>query len=330
MADTQEIEQNEIDITAEKAKAIGKEIGVVDDKPADDVPEYEVIEQKDEQDERLAKEKEPRTKERQLSNREKRIAKKEKINTIINTKDAEIQRLSEENQQMKRWKEEVDGRLAGINQAEIQTAWNNTQAILANAKKDYADSFTEGDGAKNVAALAAMSDANDKLKQLNQLYVQVNQRQTAADKPKIENNQPDPVLVNRAQEWANKNAWYKPDGKHVDSEIAKAISGVLVNEGYDPKTEDFWDELDDRLAEKKIGSDEIDEEEDEPAQKVVKKRSGPPVSGAANRGDLNGKKTISLPTSYIKTLKDNGIWDDLKRRNKVLAERERILKESGQ
>ncbi len=173
-----------------------------------------------------------------------------------------------------------------------------------------------------------MYDAQRNIEKIQTLKTQIEQRPAQQQQETVK---PDTAIVNKAKAWAERNAWYDPSGKDEDSEIAKALSGVLAAEGYDPKTEDFWDELDDRIKEKLPGKiiGVEDEEDEEPALKP-KRRASPPVGGAAsNRGDLNGKKTITLPTSYINMLKANGIWDDIPRRNKIIADRQRILKESG-
>lgn len=323
MADTQDIEQDEIDTTEEKAKAIGKEIGVADHKSSEDIPDYDIQE---EPDERIAKEREPRiekTERKQLSNKEKRQLRKQKISNLIDSKDAEIIRLKDENEQIKRWQQNVNSQLDGINKAEVDKAWDANINAFNKAEKDHADAFTEGDGAKATRAMREMYNAQRNIDQLQSVKQRIDK--PVAQQPVQQSNQADPVVVHKAKTWAERNTWYNPNGTDVDSEIAKAISGVLANEGYDPKTDDFWDELDDRLSEKQI----VPDEEDEPAPKTVRKRTAPPLSGGANRGDLNGKKTITLPTSYINMLKANGIWDDVGRRNKIIADRERILRESG-
>lgn len=324
-----EIETIENTEVGEKAKEIGKELGV-----EKDIPDYDIQEEPDDQeDERIAKEREQKTdkKDRKvLTNKEKREIRKKRLSEKFGEKDAEIQRLSEENQQMRQWKSEVDNRLSGINKTEVEKAFNETVTAFAQAEKDHADAFAEGDGVKATKAMRVMYDAQRRIEQLQgvkqQLEKQPMQAQAQAQAPQ----QVDREVVNKAQAWASRNAWYKANGNDVDSEIAKAISGVLANEGYDPKSDDFWDELDDRLEDRmpeKLG--ERHEEEDVVEQKA-RKRASPPVGGGANRSDVKGKKTITLPTSYINTLKANGIWDDVPRRNKIIAERERILRESGQ
>ncbi len=313
------VDEIEVDDTEEKAKAIGKEIGVEED----DTPEYDIQEEDD--DKPLAKEREPKKERVALSNKEKRDLRKKRINEKFSEKDAEIQRLSEENQQMKRWQQEVNGRLSGINKAEVDKAFNDTTAAFAQAEKDHADAFAEGDGVKATKAMRVMYDAQRRIEQLQGVKTQLETQ--PAQEQHVQ--QPDRAIANKAKEWAKRNSWYDASGKDVDSEIAKAISGVLANEGYDPKSDDFWDELDERLAERLPEKVSVqDDDEDELEQKPVKKRSSPPVNGGANRGDVKGKKTITLPTSYINMLKNNGIWDDKVRLAKILKDRERVIREA--
>lgn len=323
MADEDTIEHDDVDTTADKAAAIGKELGVEDSDTKNEVPDYDV---REESDERIAKERNPvdkiAKKERpQLSNKEKRDLRKKRIGEKFNEKDAIISQQQQQIEQLTRWKSEVDTRLSGINRAEVDKAFNDTAAAFTQAEKDHAAAFTEGDGAKATAAMRVMYDAQRRIEQLQNLKTQLDKApvQQYEQNP----NQPDPVIVNRAKSWAEKNTWYNANGKDIDSEIAKAISGVLANEGYDPKSDDFWDELDDRLAERlpeKYADKNDDEDEDDVITRpVVKKRSSPPVGGNANRGDIKGKITVSLPTAFIDTLKQNGYWDDLPKRNSLIA-----------
>ncbi len=316
MANAQEIEEVEIETTEDKAKAIGKEIGVTDDElkdKEDDAPDYDIQE---EPDERIAKEKEPRAEkpDRKITNKEKRDARKKRISEKFHEKDSIIAAQQEELNQLKQWREEVNNKLSGINKAEVDKAFDANVTAFNQAEKEHAEAFSEGDGTKATKAMRVMYEAQrniDRLQEIKQQVGNTTQKQTAY-RP---SNAPDPVVVNKAKSWTERNAWYKNDGTDTDSEIAKAISAVLANEGYDPKSDDFWDELDDRLAEKKIGS----VEDDAPSLKSLRKRASPPIGSGANRGDVAGRKTITLPTSYINMLKAN----------KIIAERERILRESG-
>lgn len=320
--------EDEIDATEEKAKAIGKDLGVEDNKNPEDDIDFDI---KEEDDERIGKSREDEAKEtrkaerEKLSNREKRQLRKKKVNEKFNEKDAIIRAQQEQLDQLNRRMAEVDGRLSGINKAEVDKAISDTTAIYANAKQESLTAFNEGDGEKHLAAIEKMKAADDRYKQLQTLKQNLDR---APQQQPQTNSGPDRIVVNKAKEWAERNRWYNAGAGDTDSEVAKAISGTLVKEGFDPKSDDFWDELDERLEKyipEKVNADEDDEEEVVIAK--PRKRTSPPVTGSANRGDITGKRTITLPTSYVNTLKANGIWDDKPRLQKVLADRERIIRE---
>lgn len=319
--------EEEIDATEDKAKQIGKEI----DAEEQDEPEFDIQE---EDDERIAKSDDKQEtaverKEREkLSNREKRQLKKRKINEKFSEKDAIIRAQQEQLDHLNRRMAEVDGKLSGINKAEVDKAISDTTAIFAKAEQDSLTAFNEGDGLKHLKALQTMKEADDRFKQLQNLKQNLDRAPQQQQQAAI---QPDRIVANKAKEWAEKNTWYSTSGVDTDSTVAKAISGALMTEGYDPKSDDFWEELDDRLSQ--YMPDKINGHEDDDEEEIVekpKKRATPPVSGGANRGDLRGKKTITLPTHLVNMYKANGIWDDKVRMKKILADRERIIREQQQ
>ena len=330
-------EEIEVDSTEDKAAEIGKQLGVDDDKglkrmlKADqDAPDYEVVEEKDE-DDRIAKEREPKVAKadrKQLTNKEKRELRKKRINEKFNEKDQIIQQQQQQLEALSNRLNEFEGRLSSVDKAKVDEVLAQSISSFNQAEKDHMDAFREGDGEKATKAMRVMYDAQRNIEKLQGLKQQYDKLPA---KPQQAVAGPDPVVVNKAKEWASKHDWYRADGGDEDSEIAKAISGTLANEGYDPRTNDFWDELDDRLEKRGIGDHEGDDKDntEEDIQPAPKRRTAPPINGGSNRNDIKGKKTVTLPTSYINMLKANGIWDDVPRRNKIIAERERILKEAN-
>lgn len=327
-AQTQNEEQDNDDV-ADKAADIGKDLGVqkgLDGK--ENIPDYEVIED-DGEDDRIAKErvKAPgaaKGERKQLSNKEKRELRKKRLAEKFNEKDEglrqrdeTIAQQSQKLQELEAWRNQVEGRLTNVDKQAIEDAINQTTARIAQTKKLYADAFAEGDGVKAGDAMTAMYDAARRLEQLQgvkQQFANIQpQSRTVAEK------KPDALLVSKAKAWAKNNDWYRPEGGDEDSEIARAVSQVLADEGFDPKSDDYWDELDDRLAKRGIGEydEEAHELDDEPAPRQ-RKRAAPPVGGGSSRGDVAGKKQIKLPTAFINTLKENGIWADVEKRNRII------------
>lgn len=323
MAEEQDqIDNDDVDETAVKAAEIGKAIGVEDNKTLkDDVPDYEIEE---ESDERIAKEREPRAGvegRKKLSTKEKRDARKRAVDRRLNEKDSVIEQQQQQLQELAAWKNQVEGRLTNVDKGKVDDAMANLGAAYNKAKADYTSAFTEGDGEKAAAAMTAMYEHQRKFEDLQKLKQQY-ERAPAAP----QNTMPNPKVISKAKAWAAKHDWYDASGTDEDSEIAKSLSQVLANEGLDPATDKFWTELDKRLVKRGVidatdaeDADEDDYEDEEPVAKKPKKRGSPPVSGGSNRGgDAGGKMKISLPTRYVNTLKENGIWDDVPRRNRVI------------
>lgn len=318
MADDKEL------TTEEKAALIGKK---VDTEHTEEVPDYEITEDdgssaKDEaDDDRLGKTRET-AEHKHLSNREKRQLRKKRLAEKFDAKDNLIRQQQDQLNAMAVRLNDVDGKLSQVDQDALLRAWNETQAHLQAAEREYTDAFSSGDGVKATAAMGRMYEAKKRSDELQA----INARNQSIQAQPRQVQRADPVIVSKAQEWAGENSWFKQGGADDDSAIADAIALKLVKEGYDPKSDDYWDELDDRLSQKGIGSSDNDQQDQSQSQRERQevdarpaRRRSPPVSGGSGRGDLGGKVKITLPTEYIKTLKDNGYWDDPKVRNRMIA-----------
>lgn len=352
------VEEVEVDETENKAREIGKQMGAVEDKNPEEEEEYEIEASDDEDDDRkLGKNKErdesgaeKRAEREKLSNREKRHLRNKKRHEKFAEKDQRIAaaeeraRAAEEKAaKLEEWRKETDSRLHGINKSEVERAFNEAQRTFQIAEQDSLTAFSEGDGVRHLRAIQAMKEADDRMKLLRDTYAKLGDTETKQSVQE-EDTRPkhDPRVVNQANKWASRNDWYDPSGADEDSAIAKALAGVLANEGWDPTNKDFWDELDERLeaklqtGKKNQNEDEdedFEEEEEEDIRPQKKRRAAPPVNGSTKRGDsLNGKKTIRLPTAYVERMKREApeIWNDPKRRKKLLDDRARILRESGE
>lgn len=310
--------------TEEKAAAIGGKEVVAE--PEEKIPDYDVTEdtgedtekeEKEEDDKPLGKSREDH---KQLSNREKRQLRKKRLAEKFDAKDAIIKQQAQQLNDLAARLNDVDGKLSQVDQESLQRAWNETQAQFQAAEQEHASAFSTGDGAKATLAMRKMYDAQKRLDELQAINARNQNVQ-----PKQQSNKQDAVVVNRAKEWAEKNTWFKNGGSDDDSAIADAIASKLVKEGYDPRSDDYWDELDDRLSQKGIGSQEDEEDQTqsqrERQEEDIKpaKRRSPPINGGGGRGDFGaGKTAITLPTAYIQTLKDNGYWEDKPTRDRMI------------
>jgi len=339
MSNTEKAEQQEISVE-EKAAQIGKDIGV----PEEQIPEYEIkVEEEEkkkadaaktdasgnddegEEDDRLGKRRGETSGDKSdyksLSNREKRQLRKKRLAQKFDAKDQLIRQQQEQINALANRLNDVDGKLSNFDRSQLEAALRDSQAAYAASEREYAEAFNAGDAQKATLSMRKMYETQKRVEQFQAIAA----RQQAA--PRQQQEQVDANVSLKAQQWAAQNGWYRTDGSDEDSAIAQTVAARLVGEGFDPKTDDYWEELDDRLAQRGIGDGGYDREEpvvEQPKERVAKRRSSPPVGGTTGRGDLGGKQTVTLPTDFINNMKASGIWDDPVKKHRAIQNYMRI------
>lgn len=135
--------------------------------------------------------------------------------------------------------------------------------------------------------------------------------------------QPQPMdqdVYQMTTDWMSRNRWYDPTAKDRDSRIVKELDRELTDGGWDPKTKDYWDELDARAKKylpHRYGSS-YNGTSDPPPQG---RRSQ--VTGSSRSAGLPGqKRTITLSSERVKAMKEVGVWDDPQARARTIKQYE--------
>ena len=184
--------------------------------------------------------------------------------------------------------------------AQLDTAKKQT-AQAYNYFKDQIRVATEaGNG-------AAVADATEKMLQAQQHFNQLQGYEQAYRQRQSQPQPLDPRLVNQAQKWMESNKWYNPAGQDQDSRIALTLDQLLAQEGWDPTTPQYWQELDSRV--KKYLPHRAN------SGKISGTKPRSTVSGSGrDAGPRTSDKSYRLSAERVKALKDAGIWEDPKQR----------------
>lgn len=335
------------DATEEKVKKTS-EVIMGADEPEEPIPDYEIEEEGEAEtkpDAKLDAESNKKSDETKSANWHKRRRHKDRNRQDHEAKDRLLQQQRERIEEMERRFGTVDARLSSYDQQQVNQAYNNSVTAFQQAQAAYQASLQaiargEDAGAMNAKALQDMYNAQRDIDQIRDVHEKL--RSGATKQPVQQQQQADPVVVRKANAWAAKNTWFSPNGGNEDSEIADALAVRLVKEGYQANTDDFYDELTDRLAKRGIGveqddgDDEDDDEDDAPAQRQSRQktaassvRKAPPVAGSGGRGDMGGKVTAKVPTALINTLKQNGLWDNKEKRDRIIHAHLKMQKEQA-
>jgi hypothetical protein len=263
---------------------------------SDDAPDGdEQISASDSDAERAAK-----TERNRQSRQAAKEHRREKLETLRRELAARDRIINELNQRVA----VVERKSSGSEMAQLEKAEQDAVQAYNYFKNIHSQAVEQANGAMATDAAEKMNLARQRAEQVSNIKRAMSNRQ-AAPQPL------DPRLANHAQDWMSKNTWYNPDGKDEDSEIALIIDKRLANEGWDPTTPEYWEELGKRV-EKRLphrasrGS---------MSQSNGGKRNPPPVSGSGRESSSsNSQGSYKLSPERVSALKDAGIWDDPKAR----------------
>ena len=111
-------------------------------------------------------------------------------------------------------------------------------------------------------------------------------------------NEPRPQPSQKALAWAEKNTWFRSDAEMTD--YAQRVHRGLVAEGFDTESDDYYDELTNRVKNKFPESFEGSD------QTIRGNTIAQPVA-SATRSATPGRKSVKLTASQVKIAKKLGV-----------------------
>ena len=187
----------------------------------------------------------------------------------------------------------------------------DTSVEVEYAKMKIVEATRGQDGEAMVKAQELLFDAKERLKSLQVIR---NQAAQQASRPPQQNiDVPSADVQRMAAQWMKKNTWYNPAGADIDSQVTQTIDKALTAEGYDPSTEDYWDELDDRV--KKYIPHRVSRERPSGG----KKPGGAMTSSGREAGAGSGAPNqFRVSPERVAAMKEAGQWDNPETRMKMI------------
>lgn len=242
--------------------------------------------------------------------RARRKAKRELVKKTNQEKDHRLAMLQKQNQELMERLSAVERKTHSADIARIDKAIEDQELRLKYARMKIAEATSAGDGEAVAKAQEMWYESRQQLESLKNF-------KTNAIKPQAQSNIPDPRLQRNAADWMERNNWYKPDGRDLDSKIAKQVDEALTSEGWDPTSEDYWEELDNRLQ--RYLPHRYNQRTDESSSSSRSRpRSMVTSSGRESPASAGGKNTFTLSAEQVRAMKDAGFWDDPEKRARMI------------
>lgn len=227
----------------------------------------------------------------------------------------------------------------GIGEAEIsriQDEQSQLQQIYNEAMAKQEEAITNNDGAtfRKSKEIADKAWARWNTLELAKKQRKTQQKETKEPEEHSSDNgiQLGQDAIRLGTAWQRKHAgWYKVDqngnGINLDSKIVNEIDRDLYNEGFSPESEDYWQELDERVKERLPHRYKN-------LQQTNKNGAGskkPKIitGGGGNSNDAGIKAEKSLPAEFVRALKQAGHWDDPKKKKAAIDDYLKNRKSKG-
>lgn len=210
----------------------------------------------------------------------------------------------------------------GSQLAQIDSALKEAEQYYNHFKTVNRQAIEQADGALAVDAQEKMFAARQRYEMLTNAKKQMTQQQVQKPQPL------DPRMQMHAEGWMQKNDWYDPSGQDMDSDIVLKLDDRLVQEGWDPKTQEYWEELDSRV--KKYLPHRFNSTYNKPQSVGQTRQARVPVSGGASSSSGNAKGTYHLSAERVKALKEAGAYDDPVKRADAIRRYQEFDKQQAQ
>lgn len=232
--------------------------------------------------------------------RKEKLDRKDRRDNAIKRDKVELDFLRKRNDDLERRVSAQEQRAYRGDLSALDQAIANAQREANMAERVIAKAVAAGNGDDVTQAMRYRDQA---LARANQLAAQ---KQQAAQP--VAQNQIDDRTLQLAKEFMQDNPWYDAQGRDEDSAIVIAIDQAMAKDGFDPRSEDYWDELRKRAARRL--PDRFGETGKAPAKDQRTPRGGPTVGSGREHAPTSTRKEIYISPERKQALVDAGVWED--------------------
>ena len=225
----------------------------------------------------------------------------------------ELKFLRSRNEQVERQIGDLTRRQTATETATIDQRISQIDNAIRSADDVYAKAIDANEGKDAAEAMRI----RDNLKE-QKTYLETAKEQGAAMSHEAA---PDPMLVDQVRAWSERNTWFDFGRRDEDSAIAGAIDDMLMRDGYDPRTTEYYDELDKRVARRLPhlaqkggtgnGADNFDDDvgDDPPDKGGQRKPGGPKFRIGGQERPLKANE-VHISRDRKEAMIEAGVWED--------------------
>jgi hypothetical protein len=175
-----------------------------------------------------------------------------RIRQLVQQRKEREETIAQQNEELKKLKAALINSQQSTQTMEVSSLASHENALkekIKLAEAAYLKAYDDGEKETLLEAQNTLNDAKTDLKFVSARKTQLEHSQSQAEIAQTpeaqQTQQAQRKFDKRAVEWAKENEWFGKD--EVSTAVALAIDQQLKNEGYDPSTSDFYEEVDLRI-----------------------------------------------------------------------------------
>lgn len=225
-----------------------------------------------------------------------KLERKDRRDKAITRDKTELDFLRKRNDELERRMSAQEQRAHASDLGNLAQQAANAQREAEMAERVIAKAVEAGNGEDVTKAMRYRDQALHNLNQLQ--FAQQQARQRPAQTSTVDDR-----TMRKAQEFLKENSWYDPQGRNEDSAIVLAIDQTLVRDGFDPTSDEYWDELKSRAARRLP-------ERFSKARPERESRGGPSIGSGREHAPSSTRTEVYISPERKQALMDAGVWDD--------------------
>jgi hypothetical protein len=212
-------------------------------------------------------------------------------------KEEEVARLIRQNEELANKVKKQEKDFYEIGKLNLTANEKQIKDKLDLARTAYATAHDEGDSAKILKAQEALNEAQVDLKTIQSTKDNFKEPEVQQQPVQQQVQQPQPQPDPKAQEWAAQNEWFGQD--RIMTASALAIDTELKEEGYDPTSSEFYEEINNRLQETFPHKFKVNKEETKEVRKQETSETAQVVAGGT-RSTPSSKNKVKLTKEDVR------------------------------
>ena len=217
----------------------------------------------------------------------------------------------------------VEQQSVGSQMAQLDAAIEEAGRFYNHFKQINQTAIEQADGAKAVEAQEKMFLAQQRYNMLSNAKKNM-ARPSARQSPAL-----DPRVTANTNDWMSRNEWFDASGSDQDSWMAKQIDNRLAQEGWNPATKEYWEELDARIK-KYLPHKAVSGYNGVKSGSASGSRPRVPVAGSGSESNSGSKGGYILSAERVKALKEAGVYDDPVARADAIRRFQEFDRQNGQ